>query len=381
MKGSSTTVGNEQAAVSRGAGARRILLATTNGAGLGHLMRVMTVAKQFRNSHAVIATQSQAAPLAESMGFLVEYVPSYGYLRGSRHRWQNFLRNRMNDIIGYYKPAVLVFDGPVPYQGLAQSWIASGLPTVWLRRAMWKPEVSSRWLYMGSFFDEIIEPGDLAIASDHGPTSAWRHEIQQCGPLTSVTEEVMLARGDARDALDLPAMAKFALVSLGAGAINDVASTQTEVVGQLQKHGYTPIVIPSPLSTAPPLVADGVLTRKIFPLGPYLRAFDVIVGASGYNSFHENLLSNTPTLFIPNLQTGVDDQRARARAAERAGAALVLESPERSSCARAIKLLVDASVQTRLRRGAALFTRGVENGAEYAANLIEAAAIDAKVRV
>ena len=55
-----------------------------------------------------------------------------------------------------------------------------------------------------------------------------------------------------------------------------------------------------------------------FPAFPSVPAFDLAVSASGYNSFHELLRFGIPTLFIPNQDTALDDQRGRARFARTA---------------------------------------------------------------
>ena len=62
-----------------------------------------------------------------------------------------------------------------------------------------------------------------------------------------------------------------------------------------------------------------------FPLSRRFRAFDLAVSASGYNSFHELLRFGIPTLFIPNQDTALDDQEARARFASDKGLAHMLE--------------------------------------------------------
>mgnify|MGYP005646015141 FL=1 len=41
--------------------------------------------------------------------------------------------------------------------------------------------------------------------------------------------------------------------------------------------------------------------------------------AGGYNSFHEVRSVGLPTLFLPNMNTGMDDQLARCKVAEEEG--------------------------------------------------------------
>ena len=61
-----------------------------------------------------------------------------------------------------------------------------------------------------------------------------------------------------------------------------------------------------------------------YPNALYLKAFDAAVQAGGYNSFHEMRSVGLPTLFLPNMNTGMDDQLARCTIAEEEGWGLVL---------------------------------------------------------
>ena len=54
-----------------------------------------------------------------------------------------------------------------------------------------------------------------------------------------------------------------------------------------------------------------------YPNSMYLNAFDYSVQAGGYNSFHEMRLMRLPTLFLPNMNTGMDDQLSRCRSRNR----------------------------------------------------------------
>ena len=60
-----------------------------------------------------------------------------------------------------------------------------------------------------------------------------------------------------------------------------------------------------------------------YPNALYAHAFDASVQAGGYNSYQEMRMFGIPTLFIPNTETGMDDQQARCRTAEEEGWGLV----------------------------------------------------------
>src|SRR5690606_19654553 len=56
---------------------------------------------------------------------------------------------------------------------------------------------------------------------------------------------------------------------------------------------------------------DGVTPVSVYPLARYLRAFDVFVGAAGYNTCCEVVQSGIVSLLVPNAELA-DDQRRRA---------------------------------------------------------------------
>ena len=62
---------------------------------------------------------------------------------------------------------------------------------------------------------------------------------------------------------------------------------------------------------------DRVHLIRDYPNALFLNAFDVSIQAGGYNSFHEMRKQAIPTLFLPNMNTGMDDQLARCEVAEK----------------------------------------------------------------
>ena len=83
-----------------------------------------------------------------------------------------------------------------------------------------------------------------------------------------------------------------------------------------------------------------------YPNSIYFNAFDASIQAGGYNSFHEMRSFGIPTLFYPNMNTGMDDQLARCKSAEIEGWGLVLESRTASSVPQSIKELLSLKPQS-----------------------------------
>ena len=178
-----------------------------------------------------------------------------------------------------------------------------------------------------------------------------------------------LTREAARAALDLPASGLCALVQLGSGNNYDYAAARARVRQLLLAvPDVTPVEIASPIAAQPLVPADGVRHLAVYPLGRYLAAFDLAVSAAGYNGFHELLLGQVPTLFVPNEHPIMDDQGARARWAERRGLAFAAAADDPYAIGRKLALLLDPDRRAALQDGMARLNPA--NGAVEAARIV-----------
>jgi UDP-N-acetylglucosamine:LPS N-acetylglucosamine transferase len=324
----------------------RVLMVSTNGTGLGHVTRLMAIARRLpEHVHPVIATESLAAPLLHQLGFLTEYIPSRRRLDVPRDRWNAYYFSRLNHLIDVYRPSVVVFDGVAPYSGLIKAVREiSGIQLVWLRRAMWKKGTGQKWIERGRAFDHILEPGEFAESADQGATVPVRNWTHCVGPITLYDSHELLTRSAARDSLNLRDR-PTALIQLGAGNINDLQHSVDFVVRHLLGKNVQVVLARSPIARDAAVVPDHVEVITRYPLSPYLRAFDVVVSAAGYNSFHELVGFGIPSVFLPNVATAYDDQVARVRYAAQSGAALWLRNPGSDDV---LDAALDPDVQHRL---------------------------------
>lgn len=324
---------------------------STNGAGLGHITRLMAIARRLPDgSGAVIATESLAAPLVHDAAFLTEYVPSRRALGTTPARWNSYLRRRLAHLLSIHKPTVVAFDGVVPYAGLvAAAQDHPDLPWVWVRRAMWKRGAGRQWLDRASAFDFVLEPGEFASAADEGLTVLEGMRIHKVDPITLLDWVDLVEPDKAREELGLDDH-PTALVQLGAGNINDLQSTTSNVVAELAERGVRVVLARSPIS---PSVADpppGATLVSTYPLSPLLRAFDFVVSAAGYNSFHELIAFGIPAVLIPNKATAYDDQVSRARYADKVGAALWLQESDTEAAGLVFDSILDPAVREQLTK-------------------------------
>ena len=293
-------------------GGPRVVLMSSNGAGMGHLTRLFSYATRLDDTAApAILSLSQAAPLARTFGLPFEYLPSARALSMPPGRWRPIFIRRVSETLARVDPDVVVFDGTWPYPGIEE--IREAHPRsrwVWSRRGMWQAGKNTEQVRKASWFDAVLEPGDLAESVDVGATAG--QPAHRVGPVTLLDPGDLEDRATARAALGLPPDGPLALVSLGAGTINDTRSDLGAAVSALTDLGVgVCVTVPEIAGSAAP-GTDVHLVRD-YPLSRRYAAFDVVLSAAGYNSFHELLRMGAPTLFVPNTATSLDDQGARAR--------------------------------------------------------------------
>jgi hypothetical protein len=98
------------------------------------------------------------------------------------------------------------------------------------------------------------------------------------------------------------------------------------------------------------LVPDGleIKVQRYFPLADVLAAFDGAIAATGYNSVHELLPAQIPTVLISNIR-GTDDQDARAQWCHDHGYALRADHANLADITATVATLADAAVRQSLQ--------------------------------
>jgi UDP:flavonoid glycosyltransferase YjiC (YdhE family) len=329
----------------------RVVLMSSNGTGMGHLTRLMAYARGLDGVDVRFLSMSTAVPVVGRLGYQYEYLPSRGSTGLRAASWRRLFLDRLVDYLRRTRPDVVVFDGTHPYAGMDIAREAvPGIRWVWSRRAMWRPDRNVDQLAKESWFDLVLEPGDMAAAADRGATVG--RPALRVGPVTLTDTEDLQDRATARRELGLPAEGPLALVSLGAGNINDTRGDLGAVVASLSALGVGACVTRAAIALQAGTGLD-VHHVEDFPISRRFAAFDLAVSAAGYNSFHENLRLGLPTLFVPNTHTNLDDQQARVDHAVRSGWALgATELDEAGATALLTDLLQDGPAMARRARSA-----------------------------
>lgn len=363
----------------------RILYLTSNGVGLGHVTRALALARRHQaQATPLVVTMSRALHVLRQEGVAAEYIPFFRSSGMHHDRWHNLLRVEMTELFQFYKPSVVALDANVPYEGLLQACEAMpAIKLVWLRRAMWPPDVGAHFMAHAPRFDVILEPGEYAGQLDRGLTSQATQQVRRVAPVSFLHADEMLPRATARAVLGLDPKRPAVFLQLGAGLNARIAELRDQILEKLMTdiEGPRPQVVIGQWSIGQEaeIVHPDVTVLSVFPFARFLKAFDFAVAMAGYNTFHENLRAGLPTLFLSNEHPEQDEQWLRADWARICGLGLSARAGNTFDVLRGVYALSQAEVRHRL--AAACARLDPANGADEAAAFLTDLAYCAKSHV
>lgn len=303
----------------------RVLFITSNGSGMGHLSRCLAVASEAERAgcRTAILTLSTAYQVVREWGYPVMYHPSSTVSPWTLSTWNRSFARYLQRRLSADRPDVIVFDGTAVYRGVTQVSRRLEIPLVWLRRGMWKDEVS-RIQYDRPFdvADFVIVPGEVAGDAPHD-----QNEVTYVGPVSQASQLEILDSEAAKRALGLVPDRKYVLIQVGSAQLDgrSAVSASIESLNSLSTE-LTPVVLVSPVADREPEIPGAVVVHGRYPLAPYLKAFEFAVCSAGYNSVHENLAVGLPAVYVPNTDAVTDDQTTRAELVAESGMGLVARS-------------------------------------------------------
>jgi DNA uptake protein ComE-like DNA-binding protein len=134
----------------------------------------------------------------------------------------------------------------------------------------------------------------------------------------------------------------------------------------LQRPGTQVAVLESAISEDLVLPDSVIKLAAVYPIARLYRAFDFVISAAGYNSYHELIGFKVPAAFFAAPKP-TDDQQARVRHADSAAVAVELGLDPTGAC----DILLDEEERVRMtqRAGEMSFGNGAEEAAEEIARL------------
>ncbi len=321
----------------------------SNGFGLGHVTRMKALARG-------LSAYGPHSYMSYSGGMVGDafYLPSHQYLHLDAMDGHAYTREATMRYFDYARPTHVFYDGNAMPDGLLAALAAHPrMHLTWVRRGMWQPDVAPRFMALQALADLVIEPGDLSETYDTGPSWQARGAYAQPArflktPPVKALQEAHRPRAAAREDLGLSYAGRYALLMLGASQKAEDAAALAQVIEQVRMTGITPVIAHWPISHAEPPRVDGAVTIERMPIAHLYNAFDVIISAAGYNSFHELVAGGHATVFIPQEDEGRDQQLARARYAADNGMAQMVRRFE-------LDRLHDAIAKARAHEGRAVW--------------------------
>ena len=304
-----------------------IVLFPTNGVGFGHFTRMYALARALRKTdpslEIVFFTPMPTLHILYNEQFPTYHLAGrYKHANMSASQWNGLVEDMLHMVFDMHRPKWFMFDGAFPYRGMLNA-IASQqhMQKWWMRRGSIKSNKSIP-IDSQSFFDGVIIPSE-----------GWDVEVQDgehiVAPIKAIEAQDAWGRTLARSRLSVPEVAKVVYVQLGAGRINDIENILQMVLDTLFAHPEVYVVLgESMLGERLAFTHERLRIIRDYPNALYAHAFDASVQAGGYNSYQEMRMFGVPTLFIPNTETGMDDQVVRCRVAEKEGWGLVFVAGE-----------------------------------------------------
>lgn len=355
--------------------ARNILFISSNGIGIGHLSQQLAIARHLpERLRPVFATMSYSMEIAAREGYQAHFLTYHRHLRAEAKDWNVSLAEEVFDLIKHLRPAILAYDATAVFGGVIEALgMYPDLFSIWVRRPMWR-ESHRPFVDCASHFSAVIEPGELAVDFDHGPTAAERAGVLLVPPVLHVEPNERMEREAARAALQLPQHLKVVTLQLGSGSNFDMEPVRRALLEAVMRRPDTFLLdIRSPIAAHdPPAFRDHPRYRAIslFPSFRYSLAFDAAISAAGYNAFHEQILGAIPTLFVPNEADDMDLQVNRARWAELTGRGLLMRRDyDLAHVEHYVELLLDAAEQESIKHRCRSITW--QNGAREIARYFE----------
>jgi predicted glycosyltransferase len=329
----------QQSGFGRGAklsGPPRLLFYAVNGVGLGHVTRLLGIARQVRNLQPdveiLFLTSSEAAHLIYRAGFAYVKTPSHSLASQKLLDEPSILRlNHHTALITAlsFKPHCLVVDCfPAGLQDELLPLLQTSIHKVFVFRAQRENTTRGADFQKAlSLYALILVPHNEGSESVLLPTSAnsvWT------GPMMAYETSEMLSREAARAALGLPSDKFVGLITLGGGGEAEIAAARRHIEEALQAKpdDETWVEVEGPLLRHTPesfnLSFPWRVLRDVHPLMLYLNAFDGAISATGYNTVQELQVAGVPTILWPFPRL-LDDQNARAQQLAQAGRALAID--------------------------------------------------------
>lgn len=359
--------------------APRVVFYAVNGLGLGHVTRLLAIARALRRlapqAEILFITSSEADGVIYREGFAAIKLPSKTIREACGLRKTTYLKMAQSvtwNAIGAFDPDVLVvdtypsgsFEELIPVLRWRQK-------NVFVFREQRRDSFQSELLAaLLPLYDLLIVPHERVEQVGDLPEPAKARAV---GPILIRERSELLSRAQARAALDLPATVTddtlLVYCSFGGGgepesrrALELTSRAMATVPNAHLVIGSGPLLL-----TEPEPRAGVTVIRGRYPMMDVLPAFDAAVAAAGYNTVHELLFTGIASVLVPFGRV-LDDQGQRARVLADQQACLICDPLTERGLTETLAQLAHAPTRHTLTKNARSAVK--KNGATAAARSI-----------
>lgn len=366
-----------------------VLLYSVNGTGLGHVTRLMAIARWLRTllngldlkAQIYFLSCSDADSLIGAQGFPSFKLPSKTGLRRamlSDGEAIGLIRGFAGAAIEAIRPDVLVVDTfPAgSYDELLPVLGREEVTKVFVFREQRGDYAASvPYEKLLHTFHLLLMPHpeghfELPFRLPRGLRAAW------AGDIIFGERHEQWTKAKVRKALGIGRHKTVVYAAAGGGGDPHSAQTLRTISKAVLELPKTHLVVGAgPLYRQPGTSGPNLTWTTYYPISRLFRGFDFAISSSGYNTVSELLHFSLPAILYAQTR-GADDQMARAQRVAQAGAAIALERLTPATLRRALQKILLAERRAGMRRAArALLPR---NGARRAAELILETALPRK---
>jgi len=355
--------------------APRLVFYAVNGLGLGHVTRLLAIARAVkrmaRRAEILFITSSEADGVIYREGFAAVKLPSKTIREQCGLGKGTYLKMAQSvtwTTLSSFDPDVLIVD-TYPSGSFEEL-----LPVLrWKQRNVFvfreqRPQTYQSKLLTAvlPLYDRLIVPHDHLEQVGELPEP---HKAHAVGPILIREKNEILGRAEARRALNLPLDGLLFYSSFGGGG-----DPETRRALELTAQAIAELPDAHLVLAAGPLLRQSLPAReKItvlsgrYPMLDVLPAFDGAITAAGYNTVHELLYAGVASALVPFGRI-LDDQEKRVQTLAEQGACLSCAPLTESGLREAIHCLADAGTRRQLaERGRKIVNK---NGATAAAKVI-----------
>lgn len=320
----------------------RALFYAVNGLGLGHVTRLLGIARALRAleplAEVLFLTSSEADGVLFREGFAAVKVPSKTIREQVGLHKQRYLKLAQSvtwNTLAAFEPDVLVVD-TYPMGSFEEL-----IPVLrWRQKNVFvfreqRADAVGQPLLQATLplYDAVIVPHAQADAVGPVPEPA---KLRAVGPILLRERNELRSRDEARRRLGLPLDATLVYASFGGGGEPESREALLTAAAAVKELPQAQLVVGAgPLLRDVPELPGVTVLRGVYPMLEWLPAFDAAVSAAGYNSVHELLVAGVPSVFVP-FERVLDDQERRAAHVEASGAGRVLPTLSAPALTRAL---------------------------------------------